>query len=122
MSHYPLMRMRRMRSDDFSRRLMRETRLSVDDLIYPIFIHEGQGSEPILSMPGIERLSIDLLLEEVALLVERRIPAIALFPKIPSTKKSEDACEAYNPEGLIQRAIRRIKDSFKDIGVIADVA
>ena len=82
MSHFPLIRMRRMRTDDFSHRLMRETTLSVDDLIYPLFIHAGQGSEPILSMPGIERLSLDLLLEGVAILVERRIPAIALFPKI----------------------------------------
>ncbi len=122
MYHYPLTRMRRMRSDDFSRRLMRETRLSVDDLIYPIFIHDGQGAEPILSMPGIERLSLDLLLEEVSLLMDRKIPAIALFPKIPTTQKSEHAEEAYNAEGLIQRAIRRIKASFPDMGVIADVA
>ncbi len=122
MSHYPLIRMRRMRADHFSRRLMRETTLSVDDLIYPIFIHAGQGAEPILSMPGIERLSLDLLLEEVAILVERRIPAIALFPKIPLAQKTEDAREAYNPEGLIQQAVRRIKTQFKDMGVIADVA
>lgn len=122
MSHYPLIRMRRMRADDFSRRLMRETTLSVDDLIYPIFIHAGQGAEPILSMPGIERLSLDLLLEEVAILAERRIPAIALFPKIPIAQKSEQAEEAYNPEGLVQQAIRRVKKQFKDMGVIADVA
>jgi porphobilinogen synthase len=120
---YPLYRPRRMRQDDFSRRLMRENTLRVDDLIYPIFIHDGMNqSDPILSMPGIERLSLDLLLEEVAILQDYRIPAIALFPRIKTAQKSEYAEEAYNPEGLIQRAIRQIKANFKDMGVIADVA
>ena len=123
MSHFPRVRLRRMRQDDFSRRLMRETRLSVDDLIYPMFIQEGQRTRtPILSMPGIERVTIDLLLEEVAILVDLGIPAIALFPKIALEKKSTEAEEAYNPQGLVQSAIRAIKAQFKDIGVIADVA
>ncbi len=121
--HFPETRLRRLRTDDFSRRLVRETNLSVDDLIYPIFIQEGQGHrESIPSMPGIDRLTIDLLLEEASLLVDLGIPAIALFPAISADKKSADAKEAYNPEGLIQRAIRAVKENFKDLGVIADAA
>ncbi|MGD9000371.1 MAG: porphobilinogen synthase, partial [Granulosicoccaceae bacterium] len=93
------MRMRRMRRDDFSRRLMRETTLSVDDLIYPMFVLEGKGQrEPVASMPGIERLSIDELLKEAGELVGLGIPAVALFPVTPAEKKSEDAHEAYNPD------------------------
>tara|TARA_R110000868_G_scaffold100884_2_gene277598 strand:+ start:240 stop:1208 length:969 start_codon:yes stop_codon:yes gene_type:complete len=112
-----------MRRDDFSRRLMRENTLTTDDLIYPVFVLEGEGQrEAIASMPGIERLSIDLLLEEAAELVDLGIPAIALFPVTPLEKKSLDAAEAYNPEGLAQRATRALKARFPELGVITDVA
>ena len=120
---FPRVRMRRMRRDDFSRRLMRESRLSVDDLIYPMFILEGKGQrEAVASMPGVERVSIDLLLKEAAELVDLGIPAIALFPVTPGEAKSEDAREAFNPDGLAQRAVRAIKEKFPDLGVITDVA
>src|SRR5690554_5864987 len=120
---FPLSRMRRSRKDDFSRRLMRENRLSTDDLIYPVFVLEGsQQREPVASMPGIERLSIDLLLEEAAELVELGIPAVALFPVTPTEAKSLDAAEAWNPEGLAQRATRALKQRFPELGVITDVA
>ena len=120
---FPLSRPRRMRRDDFSRRLMRENTLTTDDLIYPVFVLEGEGQrEAIASMPGIERLSIDLLLEEAAELVDLGIPAIALFPVTPLEKKSLDAAEAYNPEGLAQRATRALKARFPELGVITDVA
>ncbi len=123
MSHYPYVRLRRMRQDSFSRRLMQENRLSVNDLIYPVFIQDGENQRNTIdSMPGIERLSLDLLLEEIASVVELNIPAIALFPAIAPEKKTEQAEEAYNAEGLIPRAIRAIKTNFKDLGVIADVA
>jgi porphobilinogen synthase len=112
-----------MRRDDFSRRLMREAHLSVDDLIYPMFILEGQGQrEAVASMPGIERLSIDELLKESAELVALGVPAVALFPVTPVEKKTEDAREAYNPEGLAQRAVRALKAQFPELGVITDVA
>jgi porphobilinogen synthase len=115
--------MRRMRRDEFSRRLMRETELGSSDLIYPVFVLEGQGRrEPVASMPGIERLSIDLLLEEAAGIHDLGIPAIALFPVTPLEKKSEDACEAFNPEGLAQRAVRALKAELPGLGVITDVA
>ena len=105
--HHPFSRPRRMRRDDFSRRLMRESGLSVDDLILPIFIIEGENQREVIdSMPGVERLSLDLLLKEAAELVELGIPAVALFPVVPSEKKSEYAEEAFNPEGLAQRAVR----------------
>ncbi len=120
---FPLSRPRRMRRDDFSRRLMRENTLTVNDLIYPVFVLEGEGQrETIASMPGIERLSIDLLLEEAAELVELGIPALALFPVTPLENKSLDAAEAYNPEGLAQRATRALKARFPELGVITDVA
>ena len=120
---YPATRMRRMRRDEFSRRLMRESELSSADLIYPVFVLEGEGRrEPIDSMPGIERLSIDLLLDEAAEIHELGIPAIALFPVTPLEKKSEDACEAFNPEGLAQRAVRALKTGLPKLGVITDVA
>lgn len=120
---FPLSRMRRSRKDDFSRRLMRETRLTTDDLIYPVFVLEGTGQrEPVASMPGIERLSIDLLLEEARELVELGIPAVALFPVTPAEAKSLDAAEAWNPEGLAQRATRALKQHFPQLGVITDVA
>jgi len=120
---FPVTRMRRMRKDDFSRRLMRETVLSTDDLIFPLFIVEGtQQRQPIESMPGQFRFSIDTLLEEAAELVALRIPAIALFPSPDANTKSEGGQEAYNPDGLVQRAIRALKDRFPQLGIITDVA
>jgi porphobilinogen synthase len=120
---FPHVRMRRMRRDNFSRRLMRESRLSCDDLIYPMFILEGQNQrESIASMPGIERVSIDILLKEAEQLLNLGIPAVALFPVTPTAKKSEDAAEAYNPEGLAQRAVRALKQAVPELGVITDVA
>lgn len=120
---FPPTRLRRIRRDDFSRRLVRETQLSVNDLIYPMFVLEGNGQrEAVASMPGVERLSIDLLLEEAAELVELGIPAVALFPVTPLERKSLDAAEAYNPEGLAQRATRALKARFPQLGVITDVA
>lgn len=120
---FPDTRLRRNRHDDFSRRLMRETHLSVDNLIYPMFVLEGhQEREAIASMPGIERLSVDLLVEEVKLLHKLGIPAVALFPVTPASAKSEFAEEAYNPNGLAQRAVRAIKDAVPAMGVITDVA
>jgi len=112
-----------MRRDDFSRRLMRETRLSVDDLIYPMFVLEGSGQrESVASMPGVERVSIDLLLKEAGELLRLGVPAVALFPVTPVEKKSLDAAEAYNPDGLAQRAVRALKAEFPSLGVITDVA
>ena len=120
---FPFLRMRRMRKDDFSRRLMRENRLTVDDLIYPLFVTEGLNRrEPVASMPGVERLSLDLLLEEAQEAFNLGIPAIALFPVVGSDKKSEDAAEAYNPEGLIQQSVRALKKALPELGVITDVA
>lgn len=120
---FPYTRMRRMRKNDFSRRLMREHRLTTDDLIYPMFIIEGNNvREAIPSMPNIERLSIDLLLKEAKELVELGIPTIALFPVVESDKKSLLAEEAYNPNGLVQRAVRALKESFPELGVLTDVA
>ncbi len=122
-SGYPRNRMRRMRRDDFTRRLMRENRLTVDDLIYPVFVLPGDGRrEAVPSMPGVERLSIDLLLEEAAELVDLGIPAVALFPVTPTELKSLDAREAYNPDGLAQRTVRALKASQPGLGVITDVA
>ena len=115
--------MRRMRRDEFSRRLMRETHLSVDSLIYPIFVVEGRGDrQPVASMPGIERLTVDALLRECAVLVKLKIPAIALFPVIPAAQKSLDARESWNPQGIAQVAVRAVKKEFPDLGVITDVA
>jgi porphobilinogen synthase len=120
---FPLTRMRRMRRDDFSRRLMRETRLTPDDLIYPVFVLEGRGErEPVGSMPGVERMSIDLLVEDAREIRDLGIPAIALFPVTPQSAKSEDAREAYNPNGLAQRAVRALKEALPEVGVVTDVA
>jgi porphobilinogen synthase len=120
---FPLIRMRRMRRDAFSRRLMREHTLSVDDLIYPMFIMEGKARrEPIGSMPGIERLTLDELINEAGELSDLGIPALALFPVTPLEKKTADAREAYNSEGLIQTAVRALKAEFPELGVITDVA
>jgi len=120
---FPLTRMRRMRYSDFSRRLMRENVLTVDDLIYPMFVTEGSNQrQAIASMPGIERLSLDLLLEEARDLYELGIPAIALFPVIEADKKSENAAEAYNPDGLVQRSVRALKAAVPGLGIMTDVA
>ena len=112
-----------MRRSPFSRCLMRETSLQVDDLIYPLFVTEGQGRrDPVNSMPGIDRLSIDELQKEAAELVSLGIPAVILFPVTPVEVKTEDAREAYNPEGLIQRAVRALKGEHPGLGLITDVA
>jgi porphobilinogen synthase len=112
-----------MRRDDFSRRLMRESRLSVDDLIYPMFIIEGQKErQAVASMPGVERVTIDELLKEARELAALGVPAVALFPVTPLDKKSLDAREAFNPDGLAQRAVRALKAEVPELGVITDVA
>ncbi len=122
-SNFPWLRMRRMRRDDFSRCLMRETQLSPGDLIYPVFVLEGENQrEAVPSMPGVERLSIDLLLKDAKECVQLGIPLISLFPVVPTEKKSLDAAEAYNPDGLAQRAVRAIKQAFPQLGVMTDVA
>jgi porphobilinogen synthase len=120
---FPYTRMRRMRADAFSRRLMRENRLSTDDLVWPVFVLEGEDrSEAVASMPGVERLTIDRLVAAAAHCVELGIPAIALFPVTPAEAKSEDASEAFNPDGLVQRAVRALKAAHPELGVITDVA
>lgn len=120
---YPFTRMRRMRRDDFSRRLMRETTLTPADFIYPMFVLEGEGQrEPVASMPGVERVSIDLLVKEAREVYDLGVPAMALFPVTPMSAKSEDAAEAFNPDGLAQRAVKAIKDAVPELGVITDVA
>ncbi len=120
---YPFTRMRRMRRDDFSRRLMRETILTPDDLIYPVFVLEGENQrEPVASMPGVERMSIDLLVKEAKEIADLGVPAMALFPVTPPEAKSDKAEEAYNPDGLAQRAVRAVKDAVPELGVITDVA
>jgi porphobilinogen synthase len=120
---YSRLRMRRMRRDDFSRRLMRESRVSADDLIYPVFILEGeQQREAVASMPGVERLSIDMLVTEARTVVDLGIPAIALFPVTAVENKSDDAADAYNPDGLAQRAVRALKQACPELGIITDVA
>lgn len=123
MSSYPKTRKRRMRQDSFSRRLMRENNLCADDLIYPLFVLNGeQQREPVESMPGVDRLSIDLLIAEALTAQQLGIPAIALFPVIAADDKSNDAAEAWNPHGLVQRAVRAIKQAAPGLGVITDVA
>jgi porphobilinogen synthase len=115
--------MRRMRKNDFSRRLMRENILTPNDLIYPVFVLEGQAQrEQVPTMPGVNRLSIDLLLEEATEAYNLGVPAMALFPVTPLEVKSDDAREAYNPEGLAQRAVRALKTELPELGVITDVA
>ncbi|MGE5087967.1 MAG: porphobilinogen synthase [Candidatus Levyibacteriota bacterium] len=120
---FPGRRMRRMRRDDFSRRMMRETRLSADDFIYPVFVCEGtRRSEPVASLPGVSRKSIDLLLEDAARCVELGVPAMALFPVIAAEHKSEDAAAAYDDNGLVPRTVRALKERFPSLGVVTDVA
>lgn len=123
MRSFPSTRMRRLRAQDFSRRLARENQLSIDDLIYPIFVTEGENNrEAVPSMPGVERLSLDLLLVEAAQWVELGIPMVAIFPVTPPEAKSLMAEEAYNPDGLAQRAVRLLKQNFPELGVMTDVA
>lgn len=118
-----IVRPRRMRKDVFSRRLMRESQLSTEDLIYPVFVVEGEKQQiSVDSMPGVKRMSIDKLLEDAAEMVDLGIPAVALFPVVPAEKKSELAEEAFNPEGLAQRAVGALKAEFPQLGVITDVA
>ena len=120
---FPAVRMRRMRRDEFSRRLMRETVLTPADLICPLFVIEGEGRrEAVASMPGVDRLSIDLLVAEAGTLSSLGVPAVALFPVTPQERKSADAREAYNPDGLAQRAVRAVKQACPGLGVITDIA
>jgi porphobilinogen synthase len=120
---FPASRLRRMRRDDFSRRLMRETHLTCDDLIYPVFVIEGSNrSEAVASMPGVERKTIDLLVTEARQAAALGIPMLALFPVVDSTAKSLLGEEAFNPEGLAQRAIRALKTALPDLGIMTDVA
>ena len=123
MSVFPYRRPRRMRKDDFSRRLMRENLLTTNDLIYPVFVIEGEGkTESVNSMPGVERKSIDLLVTEARQCFDLGIPAMAIFPVTPASAKSDDASEAYNPDGLAQRTVRAIKQAVPEMGIITDVA
>lgn len=120
---FPATRMRRMRKDDFSRRMMRETALSAADLILPVFVLDGeQRRESVPSMPGVERLSIDLLIEQAREAQALGIPALALFPVIDSDQKSELAEEAFHASGLVQRSVRALKDALPELGIITDVA
>jgi len=120
---FPKTRPRRMRRSDFSRRLMRENTLSTNDLIYPMFVIEGENKrEAVASMPGVERVSIDQLLLEAKQCYALGIPAIALFPVVSQDKKSDDAAEAYNPNGLAQTAVRALKNALPELGVITDIA
>jgi porphobilinogen synthase len=120
---FPANRPRRMRKDDFSRRLMRENTLTADDLIYPVFVLEGEKrTEDVASMPGVKRQSLDLLLQTAAECVALGIPALALFPVVDQSLKSLDAKEAYNPQGLVPRTVRALKQRFPELGVITDVA
>ena len=120
---FPSTRMRRMRRSEFSRRLMRESRLSTDDLIYPLFVTDGkQAREPVVSMPGVERVNVDELLKEANAIYQLGIPAIALFPVVADKLKSDRAEEAFNPDGLVQRAVRAVKQAVPGLGVITDVA
>ena len=121
--HFPGTRMRRMRRDDFSRRLMRESVLTVDDLIYPVFVLDGEGRvEQVASMPGVERQSLDVLLRTAERAVKLGIPALALFPVIDASLKSLGAEEAFNSHGLVPRVVRALKREFPELGVITDVA
>lgn len=120
---YPRVRMRRNRADDWTRRLVAENRLSVDDLIWPVFVHEGTGDrEAVPSMPGVERLSIPALVDAVGAAAELGIPAVALFPVVPPRLKDEDGTESWNPDNLCNRAVRALKKAVPGIGIICDVA
>jgi len=120
---FPAVRMRRMRRDDFSRRLMREHRLSADDLIYPVFILDGKNrTEKVASMPGVERMTVDRLLPVAEECVKLRIPVLALFPVIEQKLKTPDGREAFNAKGLVPRAVAALKKRFPQLGIMTDVA
>ncbi|MGB7345307.1 MAG: porphobilinogen synthase [Pirellulaceae bacterium] len=120
---YPATRMRRVRRHDWSRRLVSQNQLTANDLIWPVFVHEASGRQPIDSLPGVDRLDIDSLRQAAAQACELGIPAIAIFPATPTELKTEDAAEAFNPENLVCRAVRAIKAEVRDqLGVICDVA
>jgi porphobilinogen synthase len=120
---YPRTRMRRMRRDEFSRRMMRETVLTPADFIQPVFVLDGKDrTEPVMSMPGVSRMSVDWLLRQAENLVRLGVPAMALFPVVDGSKKDNKAKESYNPKGLVQRTVRELKKAFPDLGVITDVA
>ena len=122
-SRYPHVRPRRMRRDDFSRRLMRESALTAADLIWPVFVTEGEGRrEAVASMPGVDRMAIDELVREAAQVHALGVPAVAIFPVTPPSAKSLDGAEAWNPDGLAQRAVRALKSAIPTLGVITDVA
>jgi porphobilinogen synthase len=122
-AEFPALRMRRMRKDEFSRRLMRESSLSTDDLIYPVFVIEGKNRiEKVASMPGVERMTVDRLLRHAELSLKAGIPVIALFPAIEARLKSPDGREACNPKGLIPRAVAALKKRFPELGIMTDVA
>ena len=123
LADYPISRPRRLRRDDFSRRMVREHSLTVDDLIYPVFIIEGQGIiEPIASMPGVNRYSLDTVLPVAAECVALGIPVMALFPVIDPSLKALDGTEAINPDGLVPRVVRELKKRFPELGILTDVA
>ena len=122
-AQFPGIRMRRMRRDPFSRALMRENAVTASDLIYPVFILEGTHQrEPVLSMPGVERVSVDLLLKVAEECVSLGVPVMALFPVIDVAKKTPDGVEAANPEGLVPRAVRALKQAFPQLGILTDIA
>jgi porphobilinogen synthase len=120
---FPIRRPRRMRRDEFSRRMMRETRLTADDFIYPVFVVDGvKREEPVLSLPGVSRKSLDLLLQDAERCLHLGVPAMALFPVVPQEFKSEDAAAAWHPEGLVPRTVRALKERFPELGVVTDIA
>ena len=120
---FPARRPRRLRRDDFSRRLGREHRLAADDFIYPVFVLDGsKREEPVPSLPGVARKSVDRLLRDAEACVSLGIPAMALFPVVPSELKSDDAAQAWHPEGLVPRTIRALKERFPSLGIVTDIA
>jgi len=120
---FPARRMRRMRRDDFSRRLVRETRLAADDFIYPVFVLDGAArTEAVESLPGVSRKSIDLLLQDAEACMELGVPAMALFPVVGAAHKSDDAAAAWDDEGLVPRTVRALKSRFPELGVMTDIA
>ena len=120
---FPYTRLRRIRKNDFSRRLVRENDLTANDLIWPVFVIEGENQqESIASMPGVQRLSIDLLIAEVKRLYQLGLTAVAIFPVVGEQKKSDDASEAFNPNGLVQRAVSALKQAIPEVGIMTDVA
>ena len=119
---FPRVRLRRLRRAPFARRLVREHRLSADDLIWPVFVHDGEGREPVRSMPGVDRLPISVLLADLAVAVANGLAAVAIFPVIPAAQKSLDAAAAWDPDGLVPRVVRAIKQAQPELGVITDVA